>query len=33
MTQLCETLEVSVSGYYNWRKRPMSQIRNGLECG
>jgi putative transposase len=22
---LCETLEVSVSGYYDWRKRPMSQ--------
>ena len=22
---LCETLDVSVSGYYPWRKRPMSQ--------
>jgi putative transposase len=22
---LCETLEVSVSGYYDWRKRPMSE--------
>lgn len=22
---LCETLEVSESGYYDWRKRPMSQ--------
>ncbi len=22
---LCKTLEVSVSGYYDWRKRPMSQ--------
>jgi putative transposase len=22
---LCETLEVSVSGYYGWRKRPMSE--------
>jgi putative transposase len=22
---LCETLEVSVSGYYTWRKRPMSE--------
>jgi putative transposase len=22
---LCETLDVSVSGYYTWRKRPMSQ--------
>jgi len=22
---LCETLDVSVSGYYAWRKRPMSQ--------
>jgi putative transposase len=22
---LCETLEVSVSGYYEWRKRPMSR--------
>jgi len=22
---LCETLEVSVSGYYDWQKRPMSQ--------
>jgi putative transposase len=22
---LCETLDVSVSGYYIWRKRPMSQ--------
>jgi len=22
---LCETLEVPVSGYYAWRKRPMSQ--------
>ena len=25
MSLLCETLEVSVSGYYNWRQRPMSQ--------
>lgn len=25
MSLLCETLEVSVSGYYDWRKRPMSQ--------
>ena len=25
MSVLCETLEVSVSGYYEWRKRPMSQ--------
>ncbi len=25
VTLLCETLEVSVSGYYDWRKRPMSQ--------
>lgn len=25
MSLLCETLEVSVSGYYTWRKRPMSQ--------
>src|SRR5579885_3354835 len=22
---LCESLEVSVSGYYDWRKRPMSE--------
>ena len=22
---LCETLDVSISGYYAWRKRPMSQ--------
>jgi putative transposase len=22
---LCQTLEVSVSGYYAWRERPMSQ--------
>ncbi len=25
MTLLCETLEVSISGYYDWRKRPMSE--------
>ena len=25
MKVLCETLEVSVSGYYAWKKRPMSQ--------
>lgn len=25
MSLLCETLKVSVSGYYGWRKRPMSQ--------
>ncbi len=25
MSVLCETLEVSVSGYYDWRKRPLSQ--------
>ena len=25
MRVLCETLEVSVSGYYDWRQRPMSQ--------
>lgn len=25
MSLLCETLEVSVSGYYDWRKRPMSE--------
>lgn len=25
MSVLCETLEVSGSGYYGWRKRPMSQ--------
>lgn len=25
MSILCETLEVSVSGYYDWRKRPMSE--------
>ncbi|MBO0796145.1 MAG: IS3 family transposase [Ktedonobacteraceae bacterium] len=25
MSLLCETLEVSVSGYYDWCKRPMSQ--------
>lgn len=25
MSLLCETLEVSMSGYYDWRKRPMSQ--------
>ncbi len=24
MTLLCETLGVSVSAYYDWRKRPMS---------
>ena len=28
---LCETLDVSVSGYYTWRKRPMSQ--HNLEDG
>lgn len=32
MALLCETLEVSVSGYYDWRKRPMSEhIRSDAE--
>jgi putative transposase len=25
VSMLCETLEVSVSGYYEWRSRPLSQ--------
>lgn len=25
VSALCEALKVSVSGYYDWRKRPMSQ--------
>jgi putative transposase len=28
---LCETLGVSLSGYYAWRKRPMSEHRRADE--